>query len=191
MYFIYSTDVSLFFSIIREHWHIPPNSTRVTKFRRGTNRAHNTGSCIPVLYGQYCVQFRWTTSMNWTNLELWLVVFQNRFLQSWCVHIHSSWAWANRCERHNVTADDHATTFEFAATFSDKLHSQYVTTIYPNKVEVNFDGENMFRPWKPTDTMNFFANKVSKVTATAKHTISWTESKSLAFASSVLCHPWY
>jgi len=39
--------------------------------------------------------------------------------------------------------------------------------------------------------MTFFAKKSYSVTATAQHTISWTESKSLVFASSVPCYPWY
>jgi len=43
-----------------------------------------------------------------------------------------------------ATADIHVSTFEFAALFCDMLHSQYVTTIYPYKVEVNFDGKTCF-----------------------------------------------
>ena len=119
-------------------------SSRVTKFRPGKNQVHNTVSCIPVLHGQYFVQFRWTTSMNWINLELWFVAFPKP-VPSLVVCSHPFFMGLGRLVRTPyATADVHATTFEFAASFCDMLHSQYFTTIYSYKVEVNFDGKTRF-----------------------------------------------
>jgi hypothetical protein len=71
--------------------------------------------------------------------------------------LHGFWLTGANVPRHRGCPYDH---FRIRCVIFWHAAFSICPIIYPYKVEVNFNGEKMFRPWKPAYTMNFFANKV-------------------------------
>lgn len=145
-YFIYSIEVSLFFSIIPRTMTHPSHLDKNYKIQT----RYKSGSQYGLLHPSSSRTIFCSVPMDIFNeLDKYRIVIcpfskTSSFTRGAFTSIfHGLGPSGANVIRHRGCPRDH---LRIRCIIFYMLHSQYVTTIYPYKVELNFDGQNMFRP---------------------------------------------